>query len=144
MNCDPGSLRNTRDWDREQHTLDEATRLLEQLEQSKAISKAMSIEQVLNPEGEDVEDSQGEVLEQVIDLYCRAVEPEPEIARPEVNITEMEVMGMVEMLQLYEERQEDCNLRIMMELSKYERQVRLRMASKRQKQSTLESFWQNA
>jgi hypothetical protein len=133
-----------RDWDHEQHILDEATQLLEQLEQSKTISKAMSIEYMLNPEGEGVEDSQGEVLDQVIDLYCQAVEPEPEIARPEVNISEMEVMVMLERLQLYEERQEDHNPRIMMELSKYERQVRLRMASKRQKQSTLESFWQKA
>jgi hypothetical protein len=36
------------------------------------------------------------------------------------------------------------NHRIMMELSRYERQVRLRMALKRQKQSTLEVFWQMA
>jgi hypothetical protein len=108
-----------RDWDHEQHILEEPTQLLEQLEQSKTISKAMSIEYMLNPEGEGVEDSQGEVLDQVIDLYCQAVEPEPEIARPEVNISEMEVMVMLERLQLYEERQEDHNPRIMMELSKY-------------------------
>jgi hypothetical protein len=67
-------------------------------------------------------------------------EPEPE-PTAEVKITEMEVLGMLDKLKLYEETREDSNNRLLTELSRYERAVRLRIATNRPKQDNLYSYF---
>ena len=83
-------------------------------------------------------------MQQMVELYGGPEpEPEPE-STPEVKTTEMEVLDMLGKLKSYEEMREDSNNRLLTELSRYERAVRLRIAVNRPKQLTLHSYFGGA
>jgi DDE superfamily endonuclease/Fission yeast centromere protein N-terminal domain/Tc5 transposase DNA-binding domain len=131
-----------KDWEDDAHIVSETEQLLEELEKKKVIKGKMSIESILAPLEEVIQDSQGDILEQVVGIYCQEVEPEPEKeSTPEIKIMETEVLAMLEKLQLYEEGQEVKNNKLLTEICRYERQVRGRIAEKRPIQQTIDHFW---
>jgi hypothetical protein len=129
-------------WEDEDDVVSEAAQLLEELEKKKVVKEKMSVEMVLAPPEEVIQDSQGDILEQVVEIYCQEVEPEPEDeSTPEIKIKETEVLAMLEKLQLYEEGQEVKNNKLLTEICRYERQVRGRMASNKPIQQTIDQLW---
>lgn len=96
---------------------------------------------LLNLPGEVVQDCEGDILEQVISIYCQDVEPEPEEQSTPSILKDSDVLEMLRKLQQYEERQEESNNKILTEFGRYERQIRLRIASNKPVQTTIEQLW---
>ena len=105
-------------WEPEQNFVDEAEQLLKELQQKKVIKEKIDLDSVLNPVGEVIEDLQGDIFDQVVDIFVpEELEEEEEDSTPPVKIKEKEVLEMLQRLQQYEESQEEKNSKLLFDLS---------------------------
>src|SRR6266496_1126104 len=89
-------------WEEREAVINEAQELLDELERRRVIKQKMTVEMLINTPGEEVEDSQDDALQQVIDIFYQEPELEPEESELQ-KIKEREVLEMLQKLQLYEE-----------------------------------------
>jgi len=127
-------------WEPEQNFVDEAEQLLKELQQKKVIKEKENLDSILNPAEEVIEDLQGDIFDQVVDIFIPE-ELEEEDSTPPVKIKEKEVLEMLQRLQLYEESQEEKNNKLLFDLSRYERDVRGRMARNRPIQAKIDEMF---
>jgi hypothetical protein len=115
---------------------------IQRLADSKCIHNVMDISTFLNPVDEIVDDPDGVILDSIVDAYVEADRDREtdEETQPMSIIKQQEAMQAVQLLQRYEEQQEDGDNEILSRLGQLELTVQRRMFNS-QKQIQITSYF---
>ena len=108
-------------------------RRIKSLVQQRRIESAMDIATFVNPEDEIVDDSDKNFFESLAAAYSTDyVERDHETDEEDVAVAlieDSEALELLSRLRLYEEQQEDGNVAVILRLTKYEKEIRARLAA---------------
>lgn len=106
-----------------QEASNEIQEQLHRLQQSHYIREAMSLQQILLPTDEVIEDSSEDLVEQIAQQYepVQEVDSEPEELEVLPRIRADQALKLLQQLRLHEEQADDCNTQWISSLDSYER-----------------------